>query len=1065
MRIPDHAMKNHAPRFFTTIAAAVLIFGITAASAFTLEIKPLVKAPEHTTGGVETDPKLVFRFFDEDFVSGGYQYGYPEQSKVFIPEESGKNGEVSLQFDLIANDYSGGSVCLYNLLYDLTPYYQTSALAFWIKGAAGGEVAWVALVDEENADSKKTVVRLPINNFGGIKKEWTHIVVPLADFGKRGVFWDAKKRVEIPEQFEWNAVAEFRIEIKKNDNPSFRVWVDDIFILRDMVTPRPEKNEVLWEDRKVAATTPPYAAQPKVEVLHSLFDNDLPPGSFTYVYGGKTAVAVRPSANDPNRNVLCMYQDNADYSGVTVALGQGRNIDLSGLRTSKAGLAFWAKAAPKVKSVFVGLLDDESDGKKVQTKQPISDFGELDTSWKYFMIPLKRFLASGLWYDANRKAEIADPVVWNAINEIRFSVNKGENRVPDNEPVVLYIDKLSVIREIPGWIDPNQYWASFTSDKADATLHDFEAEKDKGWEKSSGAKSSVSFAAVATPPEKGRSGNWSLAITYKLADYCDVYYDYGTTAAPKEKRDWTKHWGIMFSLYTDKPYQAVTVQVNDGGNEVFVANTGGKKGWNELLVPFKAFSKFPYYQPPDAVQNGVFDLVNVRRIDFKPAGDGTSGGFIIDNVRLTNLRSAPEAKVAATVALTCSVDTAKAVAKSVNPGIFGINTALWDGDLLSDKTVSFVKDVNHGVLRYPGGLRADEDHWEEVLKKKDWLVDIDEFLDFCGKTGTTPMITANFGTGTPQEAAAWVRHTNVEKKANVRLWEIGNELYGNWHANNCTPEEYGKRTAEFIKAMKAVDPSILIGVVWVLDGEWNKKVFEHLRDLADAVIVHHYPQHSGEENDPGLLAAPRSLNDIIPSVKRQLAEYGAKGKKYQIWLTEWNSVDFKPGPQTLSMVNGLFVASYLGIVATHNIEQASYWDIHNDMTPQGGDYGYLSRTGAPDGDNTPRPSYFAFLLASRSLRGEMYKTSCGDDNVEALYTRRPDGTKSLLLVNMYPKTSVELTLSVPGFKGSASVQTLSAGNGGRTIIQKQAQLSGNDKVLAPPYSITVYQIGSEKKGK
>ena len=33
-----------------------------------------------------------------------------------------------------------------------------------------------------------------------------------------------------------------------------------------------------------------------------------------------------------------------------------------------------------------------------------------------------------------------------------------------------------------------------------------------------------------------------------------------------------------------------------------------------------------------------------------------------------------------------------------------------------------------------------------------------------------------------------------------------------------------------------------------------------------------------------------------------------KDKKIELWLTEWNSVDFNPGPQTLSVEQGLFVA-------------------------------------------------------------------------------------------------------------------------------------------------------------
>jgi hypothetical protein len=41
------------------------------------------------------------------------------------------------------------------------------------------------------------------------------------------------------------------------------------------------------------------------------------------------------------------------------------------------------------------------------------------------------------------------------------------------------------------------------------------------------------------------------------------------------------------------------------------------------------------------------------------------------------------------------------------------------------------------------------------------------------------------------------------------------------------------------------------------------------------------------------------------------------------------------------------------MLAKHNIEQASYWNIHNNITEQGGDYGYLSRIKAPDGIMSP----------------------------------------------------------------------------------------------------------------
>lgn len=444
-------------------------------------------------------------------------------------------------------------------------------------------------------------------------------------------------------------------------------------------------------------------------------------------------------------------------------------------------------------------------------------------------------------------------------------------------------------------------------------------------------------------------------------------------------------------------------------------------------------------------------------IDFKPSGDGSSGSFIIDNIRLTNEREAFSAPVAESVTVKITGDLNKVITPSINSGLFGINAALWDGDMFTPKTDEYVKAVNHSVLRYPGGLRADEDHWKEVLAKKDFQIDIDEFLEFCSKTNTTPMITVNFGTGTPQEAADWVKYCNIDKKANVKYWEVGNELYGDWHANHCTAEEYGKRAAEFIKAMKAVDPSILITTVWVLEGEWNKKVFEYTKDLADGVNVHHYPQHAGEENDAGLLSAPQTLDQIIPGVRKQLKEFGVPGKKYQIWLTEWNSVDFKPGPQTLGIVNALFVADYLGMLTKHNIEQASYWDIHNDMTEQGGDYGYLSRTGAPDGDNVPRPSYWAFKLTSETLRGKLVQTASADDNITA-YLVVNNGKQSLLLVNKYPKTKATLSLAIPGFKGKGSIKVLSAENAKSGYTSQPVEIKDGGSITLPAYSVTAVTL-------
>jgi len=1040
-------------------AFAGILFTMSTASFAGIQFKPLKKNVKEVKKS-EVDPKVVCRFFDEDFVSGGYAYWYPDNSKVFIPEESGKNGEVAMQFNLNAADYSGGSVCLYNLLYDLRPYFTAGALNFWIKGKNGGEIAWAALVDEENADGKKTVVRLPLQNYGGISNEWRQISIPLADFGKRGVYWDPKKRVEVPNYFQWESVGEFRLEIKKADNKEFVAWVDDIFIMKDMFAPKVITEEKYWDElEEPDLSSPPVAQRPNVIDNKVIFGDDLPAGGFAYVYGGKTAYKVQPVKSAENKGVFASYLDNSDYCGVTLALGNGNSVDVEALRNNRkaAALAFWAKGKPGVKQIYVGILDDESDGAKVQTKTILGDWGQLDTSWKYFMIPLRRFQDVGKYWDETKKAEVVGNIKWNQINEIRFSNGKNENKVGEGEPVSFFVDQVSIIDSIPDYIDPDDYWAAFKSSLPDLMINNFETPADQKWEQSIGPKSEIKAEMLKSDAKNG--GAFAAKVAFKMNDWCDFVYRFKDNNSPEELRDWSKHWGIKFDMYSPKGYQPINVQINDDGDEIFIASAGGQKGWTEVVVPFKAFYKFPYYQPPQAIQNGKFDMKSILALDFKPSGEGTSGWFMIDNVRLTNDHEAKVAAVAEKVDLNVNGDFAKVLNPQINPGIFGINVALWDGDLLKPATFEYVKNVNHSVIRYPGGLRADDDHWKEIIAKKDWMVDADEILDFADKTNNSLMITVNFGSGTPQEAADWVKHYNVELKKNIRIWEIGNELYGSWHSFNCSAEDYGKRAAEFIKAMKAVDPTILCAVVWVLEGDWNKIVFDQVKDLADGVIIHHYPQHAGEENDAGLLGAPQSLNDIIPNVRKQTEEFGTPGKHYEIWLTEWNSVDFKPGPQTLGQINALFVADYLGTLAFHNVEHADYWDVHNDLTEQGGDYGYLSRTGAPDGDNVPRPSYWAFKMASESLRGKLIESKSGDENVTT-YLSEDKGKKTLMIVNKYKKTKGNLTISIPGFKGSGTVAQLTTENSKSLAGYSSAPITVAEgtKISVPPYSITVITV-------
>ncbi|MDR2555602.1 MAG: hypothetical protein LBC64_09275 [Fibromonadaceae bacterium] len=1014
---------------------------------------------------------VPYKFFDGQYRQGGFDYSYGGKgSKTEIDKTETYKSAPTLRITLDPTDYSGSSICLYNETFDLSKHLLDGAVEFYIKGANGGEQVIFGFLDDDGK-GKKTQSKLSLNKYVQITKDWQPVKIPLIDFPDRGMYWDDTKKMEIPANIDWGRIAEFRISTDKGTNPQgFKVWVANVEIVKGSVPVSKPKPKVTYWDEKVEiidGPKDPAKLDGKAKALAPngiFYENDLK--GFGYVYGGKTAWREQESKTSGNPRVLAFYMDDNDYSGASLSLGEGKFIDLSKVR-DKGGIYFWVKGKQGGEKVAFGILDNQGNDIKSQTKTNIHDWIQGQTiskDWKLVKIPLKKLPNAGKAWDAIKQAEVTKNVQWNKIQEIRFSVGKADNRrdgKPD-DPVTIYVDQVTFTENVD-WVDPDLKWNSFKSTAPDFVLHDFENKP--GWESSIGPKSKVSFKI-----DKGKLDGNSLNINYMLGDWVDVVYDFEKQKAKKENTDWTKHWGIMFDVHTDKAWQGITVQVGDRDREIFVSSVGAPKGRTTVLVPFRSFTKFPYYQPPEAIQNGVLDLDGVKVLDFKPSGEGSEGYFEVDNVKLTNLREVPRPKVPELANLTITGDFNKVINPAISSAVFGINAALWDGDLLKPETKTFVKRINHGIVRYPGGLRADDDHWEQILANKDWMVDTDEFLEWSKETGTSPMFTINFGTGTAEEAAKWVEHVNKKRNANVRYWEIGNEIYGDWHPQYAKygadkGHTYGKRAKEFITAMKKVDPTIKVGVLGVLDGEWNENVLKYTADVADALIIHHYPQHFGEENDFGLLASPQTLEPIFTRVRETIKKNSPK-KPLEIWLTEWNSVDFNPGPQSISLINGLFVADYLGTLAKVGAGSAQYWDIHNDVTPEGGDYGYLSRSYDDQiGGNKPRPSYFAFQMASDGIRGKLVDSHSGSDDLTT-YLSQNGKKKTLLVVNKSPYTAINGTLKIPGFAGKAKVEVLAAPKGqtaSKTIKVDPPKASTQDikegsAVTFPAHSVTLITI-------
>jgi alpha-N-arabinofuranosidase len=157
--------------------------------------------------------------------------------------------------------------------------------------------------------------------------------------------------------------------------------------------------------------------------------------------------------------------------------------------------------------------------------------------------------------------------------------------------------------------------------------------------------------------------------------------------------------------------------------------------------------------------------------------------------------------------------------------------------ILDPDEVAMAKAMHVRELRF-GGNFSSYYHWRDGIGPVDkrptmeniaWGIPeynkfgTDEFLQLCDLIGAEPQFDLNMGSGTPQEAADWVRYIRAHHKGRV-LYELGNELYGKWQVGYKTVDEIVASTLEFSKAVRAVDPDaeiIATGQGPLSDGKWN----------------------------------------------------------------------------------------------------------------------------------------------------------------------------------------------------------------------------------------------------
>lgn len=353
----------------------------------------------------------------------------------------------------------------------------------------------------------------------------------------------------------------------------------------------------------------------------------------------------------------------------------------------------------------------------------------------------------------------------------------------------------------------------------------------------------------------------------------------------------------------------------------------------------------------------------------------------------------------------------------INPLVLGNNIQWTDNAdmLLLDGSTAFhpimldwVLQIRPTAIRFPGGAQGDFYHWQDGMgplaergQNRNYFTGemetvtfgTREFLTLCALADAEPLITVNITSGTAEEAAAWVEQVNVTGLTaedgtplpRVTYWEIGNEPYlqsEQYPDINLTPEDYARKADAFIRAMRAVDPTIQVGIPLQNDSfgsgipatqyeDYSRRVLRTLTEPFDWVAVHDayrpvalWGPYEGDALYWGMMAAARGVAEDFDRTHALLAEF-YPDRTFPLAVTEWNAFYTllnEPYDRTITaQMSQLYLVDALHTFAARDdLLMANHWSLLGNW--------YF---GAVSFFNEPRPSFPVLSVYCDVLVGDL----------------------------------------------------------------------------------------------
>ena len=384
-------------------------------------------------------------------------------------------------------------------------------------------------------------------------------------------------------------------------------------------------------------------------------------------------------------------------------------------------------------------------------------------------------------------------------------------------------------------------------------------------------------------------------------------------------------------------------------------------------------------------------------------------------------------------------------------------------DGLDPDEVAMAKAMETPLVRFGGNFTSSY-HWKNGIGERDKRVSMlnlawgipeyntfgtDEFLHFCSLIGAEPQFALNLGSGTPQEAADWVRYIYAQwHQRNGLTWELGNELWGNWNVGSPTLDQLAARTLAFSKAVRAVDPEAkLIATGGDPDGfaKWNSVQLTNPAGTFDYLSTHfvvtntniQMPHATADFIAQAAFSLPVGLEQKLKSQLEQIDQNPAFAGKAHIAFTEWLFIGRQPGTPTFTNMGGA-------------IDTAGFFNMlmrNSSIVPISNMTGIMEFAGIwkKRSQVYAAPGYYVFRMYSTAHPNRLIKvhTESGRYSVQHGVGRLPDiadvpyldvvgalnekmDTLTLFCVNRSLDTDIPAAIQLAGFTAGsdAQIQTL-----------------------------------------